>query len=405
MIKERGLEDFVTCRDLDGYFDHVWSVHPFASLFVPKGHSGRSGPPSTHAISSRHTVIEAKVGSLRPLEWLAVPNFALAQIGLLATLSKLVRRERIAIIRAEDPYYNGVIAWLLSRIHRLPLVIGVWGNPGAIRAGTGRPIMPRFNRWVWLEERIERFVLRRADLVLVQNENNRSFVLSSGVSWERTAIFVMGNMIHPAHFQDPRKRGDGSDDLRQLGIEPAGKVIACIARLIPEKMLDDVIRSIAWLKERGTSVNLLFVGDGVARDNLASLAVELGVASQITFAGNRDQEWLARVICALDAVVSPISGRALTEAGLGAAPVVAYDVDWQGEVIRTGETGELVTCVRWQEMARAIGRVLDNPLYARRLGDRLRAELIEMMDPNKTNSVQAAVYERLLSARARASVF
>jgi len=31
-IKTRKLEHSITCRDLDGFFDHVWSVHPFASL-------------------------------------------------------------------------------------------------------------------------------------------------------------------------------------------------------------------------------------------------------------------------------------------------------------------------------------------------------------------------------------
>ena len=31
-IKERGLEYSVRCRDLDGFFRHVWSVHPFSSL-------------------------------------------------------------------------------------------------------------------------------------------------------------------------------------------------------------------------------------------------------------------------------------------------------------------------------------------------------------------------------------
>jgi len=100
--------------------------------------------------------------------------------------------------------------------------------------------------------------------------------------------------------------------------------------------------------------------------------------------------------------VSPISGRALTEAGLGAAPIVAYDVDWQGEVIRNGETGELVPCGDWEQMARAIGHLIDDPGYARRLGDRLRAELMEMMDPEKTNRAQAQVYDRLLNPRDRA---
>ena len=31
-ITKRGILDSVTCRDLDGYFKHVYSVHPFASI-------------------------------------------------------------------------------------------------------------------------------------------------------------------------------------------------------------------------------------------------------------------------------------------------------------------------------------------------------------------------------------
>ena len=34
MIRERGLESSITCRDLDGYFAHVFSVHPFATLLT-----------------------------------------------------------------------------------------------------------------------------------------------------------------------------------------------------------------------------------------------------------------------------------------------------------------------------------------------------------------------------------
>ena len=30
-IRSRGLERSVTCRDLGGFFGHVWTVHPFQS--------------------------------------------------------------------------------------------------------------------------------------------------------------------------------------------------------------------------------------------------------------------------------------------------------------------------------------------------------------------------------------
>ena len=33
-IRQRKLEHSVTCRDLDGFFTHVWTVHPFATLLT-----------------------------------------------------------------------------------------------------------------------------------------------------------------------------------------------------------------------------------------------------------------------------------------------------------------------------------------------------------------------------------
>ncbi|MFZ1738876.1 hypothetical protein, partial [Sphingorhabdus sp.] len=62
MIKERGMEKSVTCRDLDGFFRDVWSVHPFASLLTSESWSPRFGKPVWHDMGPRHTFIEGKVG-------------------------------------------------------------------------------------------------------------------------------------------------------------------------------------------------------------------------------------------------------------------------------------------------------------------------------------------------------
>jgi len=46
MIQQRKLQFSVTCRDLDGFFDHVWSVHPFATLLTSDAWGPRYGRPS-----------------------------------------------------------------------------------------------------------------------------------------------------------------------------------------------------------------------------------------------------------------------------------------------------------------------------------------------------------------------
>ena len=55
-IRARKLEESVTCRDLDGFFEHVWTVHPFASL-VSEGRTAPFGEAEVHALGAAHTFI------------------------------------------------------------------------------------------------------------------------------------------------------------------------------------------------------------------------------------------------------------------------------------------------------------------------------------------------------------
>ena len=391
---ERKVAVIVTGRDLGGYFDHIWTVHPVASLLKPA--SERIGRPVVHELAPGHSVIEGRLGRYPGLAWFPILNFLLAQIDLVRMLLRLAREEGIRIVRTEDPYYNGVLALIVARLRRLPLMIGVWGNPGAVRKQTGQPLMPRLFRRVWAEEIVERFVLRRADLVMAQNEDNRKFVLGRGVALEKTAIFRIGNLLHEAHFVDPAERGDGEADLAALGVG-GEQTLLTISRLQELKLVHHVIHAVKTLKDRGRRVVALFVGEGPFRPEMEALAAGLGVTDQVVFCGNREQPWLARVIPAVSAVVSPLTGRAMGEASLGGAPMVAYDIDWHSELVETGETGELVPYLDHRALADAIERLLADPERARRMGANLRRRAMEMLDPAAADRAQIAAYEALLA--------
>jgi len=96
-------------------------------------------------------------------------------------------------------------------------------------------------------------------------------------------------------------------------------------------------------------------------------------------------------------VLSPHMGRGLTEACLAGAPIVAYDYDWQGEIILSGKTGELVTDGDWTEMALRAAVLLDNPEKARQLGNNARSLALEMMSPEKLKSFEISSYDSLLN--------
>ena len=87
---DRSLTEFVTCKDVDGYFDHVWTVHAVASLFFPASSDLRYGRPVVRKLNERHTHIEGKIGRFQSLAWFPVLNFVLAQVELIWFLLKLV---------------------------------------------------------------------------------------------------------------------------------------------------------------------------------------------------------------------------------------------------------------------------------------------------------------------------
>lgn len=395
-IRARGIEDSVTCRDLDGFFDHVWSVHPFATLVTSDSWARRYGKPQVHSLGTAHTFIEGKVGKFERLRRFPGVNFLLAQLEMFVLLFRLVRRERITVIRAGDPLYLGVFSWALARLCRIPFVVRVSGNYDKIFALTGKPVQPRVFSSRRIEKIAERFVLARADLVAAPNNDNLEFAWANGARRETSAVFRYGNLIAREHFTDPATRPDGRALLAELSVEPGAFVLA-ISRLEPLKLLDDIIRVLAEVRRRGHDVKAVFVGDGVLRSELGELAAEQGVGEHVVFCGNRDQRWISQVIPLAACVVSTLTGRALSEAALGAAPIAAYDSDWQGEIIEAGVTGTLVPERAWRELADAVDHYLRDPAYAKTMGVAVRKRALEMLDPAMLNQHEREHYTALFT--------
>ena len=56
---------------------------------------------------------------------------------------------------------------------------------------------------------------------------------------------------------------------------------------------------------------------------------------------NKNQDWIYEMLTITTLVISPHTGRALCEAALAGSLIVAYDIDWQKEIIIQNKTGML----------------------------------------------------------------
>jgi glycosyltransferase involved in cell wall biosynthesis len=388
-VIERNLTESILCRDLDGFFSKVFSVHPFATLVTSDRWGRKYGSPDCYYLSERHTLIEGKFQRFPILSYFRPLNFALAQLDIYLYLLRLIREEGISFIRAGDALYLGVFGYFLSLLSGAKLVVRVGSNNEKIREVTGGCVMPRLFYSPRLERAVERFVLTRADLVVAANGDNLQFAINSGAAVEKSTIFRYGNLLDKRHFIEPSARASASDEFLH------SRFILCIARLESVKRVGDVIRVLAELVKRGHDVRGLLVGDGSERVQLELLATSLSVMDRVIFCGNRDQEWLSRIIPMAALVVSPHTGRALCEVALGGAPIVAYDIDWQSEIVETGETGELVPFGDVMALVDAAERLLLDREYSRSLGLKARDRALRMMDRDRLDDHERLEYAKL----------
>ncbi len=397
-IRERGLDHIVTIRDLDGFFDHVWSVNPVVGADRTEP---AVGPPESTSISAAHTLIQGKVCYSRRLQAFPVSNFVLGQVVLLHRLDRLIRTEDIDLVRASEPFYSGLFGLLLARTNGRPFVVRLIANYDLDYWAEGRPIYPRLFRRRWVEKRIDRFILARADLVAAGNENILDYALNNGAAPGRTTVFLVGHLIDQIHFAEPPEARPGVGSELPFGDRP---FLACVTRLVSEKHPDDVIAALAEARRAAPNLAAVLVGDGYMRAELEAQAAELGLTEDVFFAGNRKQIWIARLLASATVVVSPLSGRALVEAALSATPIVAYDIDWQREIVRNGETGILVRNGDVKELGSAAAQLVNDPTLARKLGTRAREVAMELMDPDTIVNHERGQYEKLLRQHAEGGV-
>lgn len=395
VLRARGAEHLVTHRDLAGYFDHVWTVHPLVGASPDEPPATTVGPVAVTPLGKRHTVVEGKVRRFTALDRLALCNFVLAQASLVFAMDAIVRAQHVGVLRG-DPYYCGLLALLLARRNGCAVELRVIANQDAIYEKTGRLVHSRLFRRRRVEQAVARFTLSRADRVVIGTEDYRPYVRAYGASDDRITCIGNWSMINPLHLQEPRDRA------AQPELAPAGRpMVVCVARLEREKYPQDVVASVAKARVTHPQILGVIVGEGALRAELERLCAELGVLEDVLLPGDRDQRWVACALSQATVVAAPLAGLALVEAALSGTPIVAYDVEWHSELIRSGETGILVPFRDTDAMAAAICALVDEPEYAASLAARARAAALETMEPEALLAQEREQADALIAAAAR----
>ena len=146
-------------------------------------------------------------------------------------------------------------------------------------------------------------------------------------------------------------------------------VLLTVARLVPHKGQDVVIRALAALSPEFPGLRYVLIGEGHDEARLRALATELGVADRVIFAGApRDDATVARwyatatLYVGLSRVDREINaegfGIAFLEAAASGTPCVAGDSGGVRSAVRDGETGFVVPPTGLDDAVRAMRLLL-----------------------------------------------
>lgn len=178
----------------------------------------------------------------------------------------------------------------------------------------------------------------------------------------------------------PADDGPGGERRREAlraALKLDGPVVGAIARLHRQKGVEHLLRAAPKILAGNPEAKIVVAGGGPLEDKLRRLATRLGLDRRVLLLGERTD---ARDLLALfDVCVLPSLWEGLPlvliEAAMLGRPIVASDIDGVREVLRDGETGLLVPPARPAALAAAVGRLLEDPALAARLGAAARAEI------------------------------
>lgn len=216
--------------------------------------------------------------------------------------------------------------------------------------------------------------------------------------------------VAPCGF-DPNEltRHDRAAARAALGWHPTRFTVLQLGRVVPRKGIDNVIRALALLRERGVDAELKVVGGNSEIPNevatpelgrLAALARERGVHEHVSFLGRRGRDEISRCYCAADVFVTtpwyePF-GITPVEAMACGLPVIGSAVGGVRTTVRDGATGFLVPPKDPEALAGRLAALAADPARRTAFGNAARQRAYRHYTWARVAEQIAQVYARAL---------
>ena len=284
------------------------------------------------------------------------------------------------LVHLINPVSLGLAGLRAARHLRLPVVASYQTDlPGfARRWGLGFLAEPLLRYLRWLHN--------QCDLNLTPSRFTQSELIATG--YHRVHVWKRG--VDTGHYHPNRRTNEWRQ--RLSGGHPDAPLLLYVGRLAPEKRVEWLRRLLAMLPQ----ARLAIVGDGPSRPALERLFA----GTPTTFTGYLRGADLACAYATADVFVFPAAnetlGNVVLEAMASGLPVVAPRSGGLLDHVTDGKTGLLFEPEQESGMAEAVRLLLDQPAYARQLGEAGR-RYTETITWTKTLDGLTRMYTRVIA--------
>jgi len=295
------------------------------------------------------------------------------------------------VIHAHWAIPTGPAAVMAARKLQLPSVITMHGGDVYVNPEQGYDFPTR-----WYVRPPLRWTLRHAGALTAITEDCRQHALRAGAPAEHIRLVFNGTDLRRFSPADNGNRGDP-----RFGPH---MVFAC-RQLFPRKGIRFLLEAGAELKSQFPDLKIVLAGDGFERPELARLAAELGIASDVTFLGwvpNVDlpQYYRAAAVSVIPSLEEGFGIPAAEAMGCEVA-VVASDAGGLPEVVENGVTGIVVPRGDAKALAQAIGSLLADPQRRRVMGQAGRERALRLFDWDRSAQQFEDIYREVASRMSR----
>ena len=324
-----------------------------------------------------------------PLSEYPIPGFySFTALVQKMKFARHMMKLRVDVMHAYS-FYGNVFGILPARLAATPVVIASIRDRGAY-------LTP-------MQKRVQRFVCRFADCVLVNAEAVKDWLTSEG--YNPAKIVVIPNGVELDRFNAP---ADPERIRREIGAPSGVPMVMLVSRLTREKGLEQFLEAAQRLSPRFPDARFVIVGyanpaQQEYENNLKAMTDQLGLTGRVIFTGLRRD--VPSLLAAATVSVMPSLNEALSnvllESMAAGAPTVATRVGGTPEAIVDEVTGLLVEPGDAPALASAIERLLRDPALARRLGDAARKAIEAHYSVEKMVRATEALYLDLLARKQR----